>query len=157
VAILVVVFGAGAILGVALAPDSLVAPVESVTTPSPDTTDQGRRSGRDRPTPMYMQVPDLSEEQEARIDSIVRGGWNSRRELDAKYRPRFEALNEDYGSQRDDITGLIRAGIRSVMTPAQLEVYDALLADYDGRRAEDAARRQGDRRRDGDSTGSRRN
>jgi len=121
--VLVVVFGAGLLLGLAV-DGSLVA------TPS-EVTAAGEAEGADerqRRTPMYEQVGP-TEEQMVLIDSIlvVRKARMDElhKEFRSAYNPRYQALIED-----------TREAIKGVFTPEQAVEYQALLDDFDRRKAE---------------------
>jgi hypothetical protein len=118
--VLVVVFGAGAVTGVAF-----------------DRGMEGRRHAPDhtadaRPTPMYMKVNPTAQ-QKVLIDSILRDHRAAFRKLHeefrANYDPRYQALIKE-----------TREAIDSVLTTEQAAKYDSLLAESDRKRAERAPR-----------------
>lgn len=121
--VLLLVFGAGVLLGVAV-DRSLAAPVEEVERTGGRADDDERR----RRGPMYEQV-DPSEEQKILIDSIVRDHREAMKALHAEFRaaynPRYDAL----------ITQT-REAIKSALTPEQAQAYDSLVADFERRRSE---------------------
>ena len=86
----------------------------------------------ERRTPMWEQV-DPTEEQAARIDSIIRTHRATMRSLQKEFResynPRYQAVIE---STREAILG--------VMTPEQAAEYRSLLEEYDRKRAERGSR-----------------
>ncbi len=120
--VLVLVFGAGVLLGLAL--------------------DQGRhelgnegdrdRAAEARRTPTYMQVHP-TEQQKVLIDSIVGEHRAAMRalheEFRAKYDPRYQALIKE-----------TREAIKGVLTPEQATQYDSIVAANDRKRAERAPR-----------------
>jgi hypothetical protein len=123
-AVLVVVFGAGIMLGVAA--DGTL----SATTPDEVAAidEQPEEEARRRRTPMYEQVgPDA--EQSALIESIV---LEHRERMDVlhdefrgAYNPRYQALVQD-----------TREAILGVLSPDQAAQYQELLDGWDQRRAE---------------------
>lgn len=128
VTVLVVVFGSGFALGLALDRRLGAEPADAVAD-SAAVGSSDRRDGERRP-PMYRRVGELTEVQEARIDSIVRQHRGAMKELQREFRsaydPRYWAIVE---RTREDI--------RSVMTPEQAVRYDSLVARYDERRRND--------------------
>ena len=128
VGVLVTVFGAGVLLGLA---------ADSTLTPTPAAASTAVASGvaeeveSERRIPMYEQVgPDPV--QAVVIDSIVR-----------EHQARMDALNrefqERYNPQYRAIVEETREAIKVVFTPEQAAQYQALVEERDRRRAEEAA------------------
>ena len=144
-AVLVVVFGAGILLGMALSGE---APPETETASTAQRTDP---SGRTRRVPVYMQV-NPTEAQKATLDSLMKKNHEAMRALTTEFHqefdPRYDALNKEYrskyGPRYDSIISGTRAAIRKVLTPEQVVTYDSLIARLDSTRAADR-RRGGDR------------
>ena len=128
--LLVVVFGSGLIVGLALDSNLLAG------TPEEAGTEEAESSERRR-VPMYEQVGP-NETQKASIDSIVRDHRESmkslHREFREAYNPRYQAVLEG-----------TREAIKGVLDPEQAEAYDSLLAAHDRRKAEERQRRDEDR------------
>jgi len=129
--VLVVVFAAGVLLGLAwrgTAPGA-AAGNEAVAGAAPETTGDSTR------TPMYEQVGPTPE-QKILIDSIVRNHREAMKQLHAEFRaayePRYRALIES-----------TREAIKGVLTPEQAAAYDSLLAAWDRKRAERESKRGG--------------
>ena len=124
-AVLAVVFASGAVLGLALDRGDVAGPAEVATTEGEG--EQPERERRRRRT-IYAQVGP-TEDQQVRIDSIVR-----------EHRTRMRALNDEFRSSFDPRYQAIlhdtREGIAGVFTPEQAEEYRQRLAEFDRRRAE---------------------
>lgn len=120
--VLVVVFGAGVVLGFAADRSVVAAPV-----PEAASADSAQRSARPRRHALYEQV-EPTDEQKVRIDSILREHREAMKALHAEFRasynPRYHALIE-----------ATRTAIKGVLTPAQAQAYDSLLVDYEKKRA----------------------
>lgn len=127
--LLLVVFGSGLTIGLAVDRDRAAGPVDDPPTEETDATQERR-------VPMWEQVGP-NETQKASIDSIVRdhrGAMKSlHREFNEAYSPRYQALVAE-----------TREAIKSVFDPDQRVVYDSLLVDWDRRREEDRERRDND-------------
>ena len=128
-AVLVVVFGAGIMLGVAADGTLSASPTDS----SVAVTEQPKEEAPRRRTPMYERVgPDA--EQSALIDSIVLEYRAQMDELHDEFRgaynPRYQALISD---TRETILG--------VFSPEQAAQYQELFEEWDRKRSE----RQNDR------------
>lgn len=129
VGVLAVVLASGVLLGLALDIRLDGASEEGEPTGEVRTEDRtDRRSGRR--VPMYRQVGELSDVQDARIDSIIDAHRDSLRALQEEfsraYDPRYWAVIEN-----------TREAIKGVLTPEQTQRYDSLLAEYDRRRREE--------------------
>jgi hypothetical protein len=130
VLVLVVVFGSGLIVGAAV--DGVGS--KAATAAEPEAAESEPRE-RDRPR-MYEQVG-ITDEQQAVVDSIVVANRTllraNRAEMDSIYRT---------------IVLETREAIKGVMNEDQRARYDALLAEYDARRAarEEEEREGGERR-----------
>ena len=116
------VFGSGLLLGVAM--DRNVA-----ATRVAQAAEAGEDVERPRRTPMWEQIGP-SEEQRVHIDSVVKA-----------YRHRMNALDEEfrqaYNPRYDAILQDAREGIKQAFTPEQAAEYQALLDQFDRRRAEE--------------------
>ncbi len=129
--VLVVVFGAGILLGVVVDRSVAVAspPDVAVADSASATASPARRR------PLYEQVGPTAD-QMAKIDSIIGDYREAMKALHAEFRaaynPRYEALVRD-----------TRKAIDGIFTPAQAQAYDSLLADYERRKAERAAQGTG--------------
>ena len=125
--VLVVVFGAGVLLGFAADRSVVAAPAPDVA--SADSTAQDAEQPRRRP--LYEQVRP-TDAQNIQIDSIVHDYQEAMKALHAEFRkaynPRYQALVED-----------TRTAIKGVLTPEQAQAYDSILVAYEQRRAERAA------------------
>ncbi len=100
-------------------------------------------AGRGRRRGLIVERVGLSAEQKVRVDSVVSHARGAMRQLRADYRAGYGELVES-----------ARSSIKAVLTPEQVEEYDALLTDFDRRRSEEAERappaaRERDRGRDG--------
>ena len=120
--ILSVVFGSGAIVGLALDQNLVAGPVEETEGEAAEERTERRR------VPMYEQVGP-NEAQMERIDSIVEEYRESMRSLHLEFReaynPRYQALIEE-----------TREAIKGVLDTEQAMAYDSLIAERDRRRAE---------------------
>jgi Spy/CpxP family protein refolding chaperone len=143
--VLVAVFGAGVVLGMAL--HGGTPPTAASVASSSQDTDS---AGRPRRQPLYMQV-DPTDAQKAKLDSILKQNHDAMRALTREFHqefdPRYDSLNNEYrakyGPRYDSLIAGTRAAIRKVLTPEQVEKWDSLIAKADSARAED--RRRGDR------------
>ena len=120
--VLAVVFGSGAVVGLALDHNLMADPVEEARGDGEEERTERRR------VPMYEQVGP-NEAQMERIDSIVEEYRESMRSLHREFReaynPRYQALIEE-----------TREAIKGVLDPEQAMAYDSLIAERDRRRAE---------------------
>jgi len=141
--VLVAVLAAGILLGMALKPEQPAAVAEAASaTQSPDS------AGRRHRPPIYMQL-NPTEEQKAKLDSLLQQNREAMRALTKEFHegfdPRYEALRkeyeEEYGPRYDSLIAGTRAAMRKVLTPEQAEKWDSLIARADSMRA------SGDRRR----------
>lgn len=160
--ILGLVFLAGSVVGVAvdrqitdgpaMGPSpGAVGPMASDTSAA-ETGEAGRersgRGGNERSRrPMYTQIDGISEEQLARIEVIVDSAgsnqWRLRRAMDEEMDPiedELRAVRRAWEARRDAAFDSTIAQIKAVMTPAQAEEYDSLLAERERR---DRERRRG--------------
>lgn len=130
VGVLVTVFGAGVLLG--LAADSTLTATPAAASTAVVAGTEVEESEPEAPRiPMYEQVgPDP--EQAVVIDSIVR-----------EHRARMDALNREFQERYDPqyraIVEETRAAIKVVFTPEQAAQYQALVEERDRRRAAEAA------------------
>ena len=159
-AVLVVVFGAGIVLGMA------VIPREPTTTATADSAATASRQGADsagrrhRP-PLYMQV-DPTPEQKVKLDSLLQENREAMRALTREFHAQYDApadslraeldsLREKFGRKYqpryDSLIAGTRAAMRAVLTPEQAEKWDSLIARADSARARADSARAEDRRR----------
>jgi len=136
VGVLVVVFGSGFVLGMAMDRSLTAQPVAAAEVAGDAAAEDGSREeaprGRDerrgRRLPMWEQV-DPTADQRIRIDSIIEWQRESmeslHREFNAAYDPRYRALIVE-----------TREAIKRALTPEQAQAYDSLVAEFDRRRAE---------------------
>jgi len=122
--ILVVVFGAGLLLGAALDGSLAAGPAGGTAVLAEGTAEEAPRSR----VPMYEQVGP-GDAQKIQIDSIVK---EHRANMDALheefrglYNPRYRALVQE-----------VREAIKGVFSPEQADRYQLLLDEFDQRRAE---------------------
>jgi len=125
--VLLTVFGAGVLLGLAADSTLTATPASAVPALSVETEE----GDAERRLPMYEQIgPDA--DQSVVIDSIVR-----------EHRARMDALNREFQEQYDPqyraIVEETRAAIKQVFTPEQAAEYQALVEERDRRRAAQAA------------------
>jgi len=121
VVVLIVVFGAGILLGMAADRSMAATPAAEAARPAA-SGDSGRRG------PLWEQVGP-SDAQKIVIDSIVAEYRTAMRslhaEFNAAYDPRYRALLDE-----------TRAAIKGVLTPEQAHAYDSLVAERDRQHAE---------------------
>ena len=131
-AILIVVFGAGTLLGVAWDRSLSADTTEGVNAEAGE--EKGGKERRRR-TPMYEQVGPTPG-QKVLIDSIVEHHRDAMQRLHEEFReaynPRYRALIHD-----------TRDAIKGVFTPEQAAAYDSLLAERDRSRRERESRKDG--------------
>ncbi len=123
--VLVAVFASGVLLGLAGDGDLGAEPSQIVS----ENAAGEERNGERRPrTPMYEQVGP-SADQRVLIDSIVKDHrarmYGLHEEFRSAYNPRYEALIQD-----------TRGAIKEVFSDEQAADYQALLDDFDRRKAE---------------------
>lgn len=156
--VLAVVFASGALVGMAV--DRSLAPDQGlVQAPAVTPQDSGRfggpggRDGRgNRPQRrfIYEQVG-LSAEKLAAADSVVRVHRMAVEQMERQFRRETDSILDASGRRQqfrqdaDAALQTLRTGIRSLMTPAQLVVYDSLLAADDQRRRAEEERRRSER------------
>lgn len=124
--ILVVVFGAGFAVGVAV--DRQVA-AASDAPPSAASSRSGGEDHGDEPRqrrPLVERVG-LSEEQRVQVDSIFH-----------RFGGQMAELQKEYRDQYWSIVDRTRGAMRSILTPEQAAIYDSLLAENDRRRRPDS-------------------
>jgi len=125
--VLLTVFGAGVLLGLAADSTLTATPASAV----PVVSAEGEEGEVEARLPMYAQVgPDA--DQSVVIDSIVR-----------EHRARMDALNREFQEQYDPQYRVIveetRAAIKQVFTLEQAAQYQELVEERDRRRAAQAA------------------
>jgi Spy/CpxP family protein refolding chaperone len=145
--VLIVVLGAGVLLGMALKPS---APAVAAATAS--ETQAADSAGRRHRTPIYMQL-NPTPEQKQKLDSLLQKNREAMRALTKAFHdefdPRYDSLHQEYEEKYvpryDSLIASTRAAIRKVLTPEQVEKYDSIIAQLDAR--SDSMRASGDRRR----------
>jgi hypothetical protein len=129
--VLVAVFGAGVLLGLAADSNLRADPTEIVTESGDD--EGGAEESRGGRTLTYLRV-EPNESQLTLIDSIV-----------AEHRARTNALDEDLRAKyRSDFRVILletREAIKEVLTPQQAAEYQRLLDERDARDAAERANR----------------
>jgi hypothetical protein len=129
--VIVVVFGAGVLLGLAADSNLRADPAEIVTESGDD--ERGAEESRGGRTLTYLRV-EPNESQLTLIDSIV-----------AEHRARTNALDEDLRAKyRSDFRVILlktREAIKEVLTPEQAAEYQRLLDERDARDAAERANR----------------
>ena len=125
--ILAVVFGSGALLGLAM-DSSVLANPASVEASGEESEERQDERGRRRRPPIYSRV-DPTEAQQLQIDSIVRIHRERMRALNDEFEEQF---NPQYRSILEDT----RDGIAAALTPEQAAEYRRLLEEFDRRREE---------------------
>ncbi len=128
--VLFLMLGAGFLLGLVWSRTSAVraeptdpAALEAAEEAEEDGGREARRRG------LIVERVGLSADQKVRVDSVVSHSRAMMRQLRADYRAGYGELIES-----------ARASIKAVLTPEQAAEYDALLSDFDRRRAEEAER-----------------
>ena len=139
-AVLVVVFGAGVLMGLAADSNlSAESPDVLAYVETPDTTEA---EAPPRRRAMYEEVAP-NEEQLALIQSIM-----------AEHRARTNAFDEEMQAESRAGFGVIvsetRNAIKAVLTPEQAAQYQVLLDAYDARRAEERAAKEAAEGKTGD-------
>lgn len=139
-AVLLVVLGAGVVLGVAWERRGR-APASEAAVAEDDGGDRDRKRDGDRERRrLIVERVGLSPAQQTRVDSIIeihRDRMRSlRREFREEYDPRYWSLVQD-----------TRDALRSVLDSAQQARYDSLLAEHDRRRRDDDDDDEGRRRK----------
>ena len=134
VLILALVFGTGVAVGLAVDRTAL-ADTPAETTGASDGDRREGDGGRDR-TPMYEQVGELTDDQRARIDSVVTDFRETGRSLWRAQEEEMEPLRDRWQARFDSLVEATRSEIRAVMTEEQAERYDSLIADWERRRDE---------------------
>lgn len=127
IGVLALVFVAGGAVGAAL--QRVLAPEPGGSIPGAAVEDRRQRGNGRHEGKRIVDRVGLTEEQKAKVDSIV--AYHRRRvgELWRELGPRFEAVTES-----------TRADIRRILTPEQRARYDSLLAEYNRRRPERSGR-----------------
>lgn len=136
-AVLLLVLGTGFVLGLAWdrrpsGPLSDERASEARRNGSHGDRGGGRDGDRRR---LIVDRVDLTPSQQARVDSIVGAHREDLKELQREFR-------SEYGPRHRELVQRTRTAIRAVLTPAQRELYDSLLARHD--------RKDDERRRDDD-------
>jgi len=152
VGVLVVVFGSGLLVGLAIEYTPTEAGIAVAEGANPDSATPRGPQNEDRPRPqqrrpLYEQVG-LSDEQHRHADSLVGVHRSAVRELEREFRRATDSILAASGREQElrrtvsALAGELRTGIRGVMTSEQLAQYDSLLAvDDERRRAEEERRR----------------
>ena len=120
---------AGVLLGVVWARKSpdVPEPVASTAVAAEEAEeDRGRESRR---RGLMVERVGLSAEQQIQVDSVV-----------GHARGMMRQLREDYRNGYGELIESTRSSIKDVLTSEQAAEYEALLADFDRRRARDGAR-----------------
>lgn len=135
--ILLVVFGAGLAVGVAV--DRKVASAADAPVPSPVAADEPDDAAREdeeetdedppRERRMMIERVGLTPGQQLQVDSIV-----------AVMGGRMSHLQKDYRTRYWAVVDSSRASLRESLTAEQATMYDSLLAASDERRGRDAVR-----------------
>lgn len=140
--VLALVFASGLVVGVALDRRALAsaAASEAAETPSVTEATSEGESADERRVPMYERVG-LRDDQEERIDSIVRHHRAAMRALEDEFEDEYQAMRDLQRQYRDAysprywaIVDSTRAAIRSVLDADQAQRYDSLLDAFDRRR-----------------------
>jgi hypothetical protein len=154
--VLAVVFGSGALVGVAVerssaAPPALAAEVVAPT--GAPEQGQGGRSGQSRgrgpQRPALYEQVGLAPEQLERADSLVRVHRAALESLQREFRRTTDSIlaasweEQELRQKADAHLMELRGGIRSMMLPGQLLMYDSLLAEDERRRSMEREGRPG--------------
>jgi len=121
-AALVLLFGSGVVVGLALDQTAAASTAGAVPREARSERDGGRR-------PMIVDRVGLSMVQKAAVDSLYSFHRQRMSDLNTDFRPRYRAVMNDF-----------RVEIRQVLTDPQLVRYDVLLAEFEEERT---ARRHG--------------
>ena len=120
---LVLLFGSGIVVGLALDQTASASPLSEVSADERSGRERGRRR-------LIVDNVGLSAIQKADVDSLVVFHRHRMSDLDQEFQPRYRAVIAD-----------LREEIKQVLTDDQRVQYDVLLAEHDATRAE---RRRGD-------------
>ena len=143
--VLALVFVSGVVVGVALDRRALASAAATEATDQvadADTPNDENESGDDeeRRVPMYERVG-LTDEQSARIDSIVGHHRQAMRDLENEFEDEYQAMRDlqreyrnAYNPRYWAIVDATRSAIRSVLDADQAARYDSLLNAFDRRR-----------------------
>ena len=116
--VLVLVFGSGLTMGLALDRTPETAPTEEDARPE-RADGSGDRSRRDRgPRPLLVEQVGLTVEQKSQVDQIVEESRKRMKGLENETQPRYHSIIEE-----------TRTAIKEVLTDEQRAEYDALLAE----------------------------
>lgn len=135
-AVLLLVFGSGVLLGLALDRSLVATPVAEE-----EGRDGERRERRDRGRRYIIERVEMSAEQERQVDSIIEDHRRRLHELQEEFR-------EGFDPRYREIVTSTRESIKEVLTAEQAAAYDSLLAEHRRRRRDREERKdgQGDRR-----------
>ena len=128
---LVVVFASGVLLGLAADSNLSAEPTEVVTTNQEGEEPEGER----RRAYIYEQVGPTPEQQVV-IDSMMKVYRESRESLQEELRRGYRELRSSYNPRYGVLVEDIRGAIKDVFSEEQAAEYQALLDDWDRRRAE---------------------
>lgn len=128
VAILVLVFGTGVLMGLVLDRSLNAAPVSEEK-----VVDGGKETAEEEAPRRYgFELVGLTPEQRAIVDSIV-----------VEHRASMSALRKQFSDEYDPqyraIVEATRESIKKVMTPDQATMYDSIMSERDRARAEEEA------------------
>ena len=129
--VLAIVFASGVLLGLAADSNLSAEPSEVVSTESEGEEPDGERRRRY----IYGQV-EPSPEQQALIDSMMKGHRESRERLQDELRRGYRELRTSYNPRYQVLVEDIRGAIKDVFSEEQAAEYQVLLDDFDRRRAE---------------------
>ena len=124
---LAVVFASGVLLGLAV-DSNLIAESPEIASKSPDGEEPERERRRSY---IYEQV-EPTPEQQVVIDSMMKVYIESRESLQEDLRKGYRKLRSSYNPLGENI----RSAIKDVFSEEQAAEYQALLDDFDRRRAE---------------------
>jgi len=128
---LVVVFASGVLLGLAADSNLSAEPAEVVAT----TTEGEEPEGERRRRYIYEQVEPTTD-QNVLIDSMMKDYRESRESLQDELRRGYRELRSSYNPRYGVLVEDIRSAIKDVFSDEQAAEYQALLDDFDRRRAE---------------------
>lgn len=128
---LVVVFASGLLLGLAADSNLSAEPPEVVVTTSDGDEPEVERSRRY----IYEQV-EPTPEQSVLIDSMMKDYRDSRESLEGELRKGYRELRSSYDPLHQALVRDLRGAIKDVFSEEQAAEYQALLDDFDRRRAE---------------------
>lgn len=132
IVVLGVIFVSGMVLGRAV-DVGLGEVAEGEATNGEEPPKEAQTENRERRTPLYRQVGELTAAQDRRIDSIIEAQRDSLRML----REDFDAFRETYNTRHSEIMEGTRRAIKVVLSPEQAVRYDSLVTEYRNRRREE--------------------